>query len=214
MGFSYNGTTDGHEMFFSKDSGSLITFGAGTVVVGNCSNLLRSSYAGQISTVNAFLGLGTSGESIWQGVAGCKVEVVRTMVLGGTAEMFSPTANSSGFVSQSVLAGGATMVRTTYKDASFSVATSRIRHCGFAAQPTWGSIQFGGDVSIERCITPFFLTGSTYGKVVGNPSFANNTNVVITANEIQANGAVWKLSLIHISEPTRPCGTSRMPSSA
>ena len=25
---------------------------------------------------------------------------------------------------------------------------------------------------------------------------------------------LWNLSLIHISEPTRPCGTSRMPSSA
>ena len=29
-----------------------------------------------------------------------------------------------------------------------------------------------------------------------------------------ADYEVEKLSLIHISEPTRPCGTSRMPSSA
>ena len=28
------------------------------------------------------------------------------------------------------------------------------------------------------------------------------------------DGAIFPLSLIHISEPTRPCGTSRMPSSA
>ena len=30
----------------------------------------------------------------------------------------------------------------------------------------------------------------------------------------QSQLVVLKLSLIHISEPTRPCGTSRMPSSA
>ena len=34
----------------------------------------------------------------------------------------------------------------------------------------------------------------------------------IVANKVITE--VWKLSLIHISEPTRPCGTSRMPSSA
>ena len=31
---------------------------------------------------------------------------------------------------------------------------------------------------------------------------------------VAAAGAVWDLSLIHISEPTRPVGISRMPSSA
>ena len=30
----------------------------------------------------------------------------------------------------------------------------------------------------------------------------------------EAIAALYQLSLIHISEPTRPCGTSRMPSSA
>ena len=30
----------------------------------------------------------------------------------------------------------------------------------------------------------------------------------------KTGGPTQKLSLIHISEPTRPCGTSRMPSSA
>ena len=32
--------------------------------------------------------------------------------------------------------------------------------------------------------------------------------------EMLPKGTVFDLSLIHISEPTRPCGTSRMPSSA
>ena len=33
-------------------------------------------------------------------------------------------------------------------------------------------------------------------------------------HEVTPSFAVEDLSLIHISEPTRPCGTSRMPSSA
>ena len=37
------------------------------------------------------------------------------------------------------------------------------------------------------------------------------SDLVMTGNYIQT---VQTLSLIHISEPTRPCGTSRMPSSA
>ena len=36
----------------------------------------------------------------------------------------------------------------------------------------------------------------------------------ITEPEKTAESTNFDLSLIHISEPTRPCGTSRMPSSA
>ena len=32
--------------------------------------------------------------------------------------------------------------------------------------------------------------------------------------KLESDGGTLTLSLIHISEPTRPCGTSRMPSSA
>ena len=52
------------------------------------------------------------------------------------------------------------------------------------------------------------------GKTLSDPSrfkFDGDGYYLIPPEEIRAR---WDLSLIHISEPTRPCGTSRMPSSA
>ena len=47
---------------------------------------------------------------------------------------------------------------------------------------------------------------------IGNPFFTTDTAGCLRAVEIGAD-CVLKLSLIHISEPTRPTATSRMPSS-
>ena len=43
---------------------------------------------------------------------------------------------------------------------------------------------------------------------------AKNLNNIIFSSPSKSKIRVLQLSLIHISEPTRPCGTSRMPSSA
>ena len=45
-------------------------------------------------------------------------------------------------------------------------------------------------------------------------SFVKNLSGDYRVLQIGTRAEVTQLSLIHISEPTRPCGTSRMPSSA
>ena len=56
-------------------------------------------------------------------------------------------------------------------------------------------------------VTPLeYASNSTYQRYSGYDVLNINAVDVLTAAEY--------LSLIHISEPTRPCGTSRMPSSA
>jgi hypothetical protein len=191
IGLSYNGTADGHEMVFARDTGSTIKMIGKSVLVGDCSNITRGAYGGTVDLFGSFIGLGITGQSVWQGVADCALFGVRTMFSGGTAEMISATATCAAFFSQCVLSGGLVGLKTTYPSAFIDVVTSRIRHCGSAAQPTRGKIYLSSDTSLEYCTTPFVLTGSNFGKVVGNPALANNTNTPTTANAIQANGAVW-----------------------
>ena len=46
-----------------------------------------------------------------------------------------------------------------------------------------------------------------------NTLYTGGVFTINNVTNVQFTGVHW-LSLIHISEPTRPCGTSRMPSSA
>ena len=62
------------------------------------------------------------------------------------------------------------------------------------------------------------ITGTTYDTLItgycGYITAEINTYIGRNIESATYTGEVLELSLIHISEPTRPCGTSRMPSSA
>ena len=56
--------------------------------------------------------------------------------------------------------------------------------------------------------------GFVAGRLFGSEGFCQDFHCVSIPREVLVILGKIYLSLIHISEPTRPCGTSRMPSSA
>ena len=62
--------------------------------------------------------------------------------------------------------------------------------------------------------TLFKTGGSIFGTSVGGAITGMDAGTLDIVSVLSPGLAILDLSLIHISEPTRPCGTSRMPSSA
>ena len=78
------------------------------------------------------------------------------------------------------------------------------------AQPTTTLLR-GGRIRLTNT-TGGAVTATLYAvPAAGSPAAGN---AFVSGNSVAANDFLDVLSLIHISEPTRPCGTSRMPSSA
>ena len=70
-----------------------------------------------------------------------------------------------------------------------------------------------GEIEKDKKSTPIFY-GEYKNVRLSKEEYKNLKEKLNSHTEIMINKLSRYLSLIHISEPTRPCGTSRMPSSA
>ena len=67
---------------------------------------------------------------------------------------------------------------------------------------------------LKQLVDYGWLDKTNYQTLLSNPVIDEEVANSLIENVIGQGTLPVGLSLIHISEPTRPCGTSRMPSSA
>lgn len=191
VGLSYNGAAGDNDMLFARDAGSEIYLRDYCVVAGTGEMVARSFNYGNIITNRSCLGGGQTGANIWQGSGGGTLTAVRTMMGSVSADAISTSAGGKVFATACVVAGANILARTTYVDASLTLANCRLSRGNLGVAPTDGNITIDSNSSIKACTTPISITSSQSGTVSGDPTISGNTNATVTPFEVQASGGVW-----------------------
>lgn len=188
LGLSYNGISDAHEMLFANGEGSEIRLVDRVVVAGAGNNVIRSGFASAVTANRSCIGGSVYARNV-ANTAGGTHTFIRTMlnsawescvvsIFDGSIDFLLSVGNNTGI--------GA---RTTYPSANINIATSRLSRHNNAIQVNRGDVFIDSGTSIRFSTTPIALNGP--GTVEGNFVSSDNTNLVVNALEVNANGGIF-----------------------
>jgi hypothetical protein len=196
-GFSYNGAADEHDFFMAHGIGSQINLSDRVAIAGTGDKVIRLAGGAEWYGNRSYLGGGTTGAEILQGIAGSNAYIIRCCMGSVSAIGLTPTAGVGIFATQCLLTGANQGLRPTYPDASISWSNSRLSHCNVGVQATNGAVLIDATAVINKCTTPLTLAG---GNIYGNPTLTANTNPVINAHQFVL-GSAWYPTAANAVDP-------------
>lgn len=187
VGFTYNGASDEHDMFFARGGGASLSI-YGCVIAGAGDKIVRVGSGAHFDVFGTCMGGGTTGRD--GAIAQLNSSgVIQRCSIGSLVTVGVSALDSSHIeVNQSIIVGPTTGVRTTYLTASVVATNGRIAHCHFGAQVTAGTIQVDTLLYIKKCKAPISMAG--VGVLTGNPNISDCTDAAIPS-AVWINGGYW-----------------------
>jgi hypothetical protein len=185
IGIAFTGATGEHDILFHR-GGTIKMYRC--FVAGAGDKVLRGAYGGRIEASYSFFGGSTTGQQLWQGLAGADLHLVRCCLGSVSGIGISVTASSRAWLTQCHLTGCVDGVRPTYPSAMVDLSVCTISQCTDALQVDRGAIHIATDSLVCLCTNPFTVAGVGY--IYGDFTRADNTNSPGAANTY-INGGGW-----------------------